>query len=99
MAAINAPPTDIIEHNRRITNHMPLTVWKRLKGLLYSALIIALAVYAIQANADPTAVFIATATVIAVITGVEVKEVEIATAISIRFWPHDPGDRREDDDP
>ena len=76
---------------------MSVSVWKRLKGIFYSGLIFALAVYAIQANADPTAVFIATATVIAVITGVEVKEVEIAKAISITFW-QDSGNR-EDDDP
>jgi len=98
MAAINTPSTDIIEHNRRINSYMPVSVWKRLKGLLYSALIFILAVYAIVANADPTAVFVTAATVIAIVTGVEVKEVEIAKAISITFW-QDSGDHEEDDDP
>ena len=97
MATTHYSRESVADHQQRIDQYVPVTQWKHLKSAFYAALITALAIFAIYANADPTTVFLAAVSTIIVVTSVEVKEVEVARAVSIRFFRGDPPVEEDND--
>lgn len=77
---------------------MPLNRWKALKAALIAVLITAIAIVAIVWQGDPTAVGIAAIVAVLVAAGANVKEVEIARALTITFRNGKRREPRDDQD-
>lgn len=81
------------QYHDRLSDHcpMPLNRWRQLKGLAYSALIVALALLWLRYQGSPI-VYASTVVAILLIQFVEIKEVQIMDAVSITLFPSDPQD-------
>lgn len=78
---------------------MAIERWKAVKGAFFAVLTVGFAGFVIRMEADPTAVFFGAGVLLLVYFGVELKEVELARAVTIRFrdGERSSGEGREDD--
>lgn len=88
MSTPTRPSTQaLIDHERRLAEVCPMTVsrWRTLKALVFSALLTGVATLSILENADPTIIGSVTLVGIVLFFGLELKEVELASLLTITF--------------
>jgi len=66
--------------------------WSKLKRLLYSLLIVGLAVYATWLDGNTTTMFTITVAAILIINFIEVREIELAGLVTLTLFPSDQDD-------